>query len=244
MLNSLKLKLRKNGEFLYVKGSPHRVKVPSMNEKFCLFLGMLWGDGWIVRRDVAERKSQWRIGIVEDDKKLIKTFKTLVKEILGIEAKILDRKTKYEVYFNSRIIYEILNRVFEFPDGKKKGKLKIPSIILHSNRLICSFLKGLFSTDGSIVFSQSYPRIVLDSATLTLIEDVKKALKNLGFNPRVSVWNRRNGSKLYRLHLNGWEQTLLFYRKINFIGEKANKLKKYITNSPGIAPSRAQTRGI
>jgi hypothetical protein len=57
---------------------------------------------------------------------------------------------------------------------------------------------------------------------------VESALKKLGFNPRIHVWNRKNNRKLFGLYLNGKRQTILFYKKINFIGEKKYKLRNFI----------------
>jgi len=81
---------------------------------------------------------------------------------------------------------------------------------------------------------KNYPRIELNSATLELIKDVEKALKKLGFAPTVYTWKRKEDNKLHGLYLNGEKQIKLFYKKINFIGEKYNKLEKYIKS---IAPA-------
>ena len=212
--------------FVYLKGSHHRIKIPRLNNDFAVFLGLMWGDGWLTNRKLAVAKGDWRIGFVEDDRPLIGVFCELTKALFCVHANVRDMKTKCEVYFNSRIIYELLSKSFGFPDGEKIGKLRIPKTI--NRAFIADFLRGLFSTDGKFGIYKNYPRIGLESATKGLIKDVEVSLKTLGLNPKLYVWNRKGGNKLYGLHLNGKEQTILFYKKVNFVGEKANKLDNYI----------------
>lgn len=227
-VKKLKLKVYADKGYIHVKGSSHKVNIPNLDEDMALFLGMLWGDGWIVNRSAAKTKGQWRIGIVEDDRSLIRYFIYLTEKIFSIKPKINDRKTKLEAYFNSRIVYEILNRTYAFPDGEKIDKLRIPKDIIKSKKLSMAFLKGLFSTDGKFTIYKQYPRVGLDSATLSLIKDVEKVLSKNNFNPRVYTWNRKDGNKLYGLYLNGLNQVNLFHWNIGFVGEKANKLQTFI----------------
>jgi intein/homing endonuclease len=233
IFKNISIRIDKNG-LVYVKGSHHRINLPVIGEDLALFLGIMWGDGWAVNRKIAALKGQWRLGIVEDDKIIIDNCVLLSKRLFGVPFQICDRKTKYEAYLNSKIIYEILTSIFKFPDGEKKGKLRIPAKILQSRNLIIPFLRGLFSTDGKFVLYKNYPRIELNSATLELIKDVEKALKKLGFAPTIYTWKRKGGNKLHGLYLNGENQVKLFYKKINFIGRKYNKLEKYIKS---IAPA-------
>jgi intein/homing endonuclease len=121
--------------------------------------------------------------------------------------------------------------VFEFSDGNKK--LNIPIQTKRSLTLLIPFLQGIFSTDGKFVIDRGYPRIGLDSATRSLIEEIDYILKKLGLNPRKYVWNRKNGNKLYGLYLKGKKQVKLFAQKINFIGKKNKLLNEYIKS---IAP--------
>ncbi len=234
--NELNLKLYHLRGLSYVKGSGHRVKIPKLDKDLALFLGILWGDGWISKREVAEKKWNWRIGIVEDDIPLIKHFIILTEKVFSIKSKIHDRKTYLEAYFNSRIVYEFLNKIYGFPDGKKIGRLYIPKVIADSNELVSSFLAGVFSTDGKFVVYRDYPRIGVDSATLIFIEDIKNTLIKLKFKPTFYTWNRKKGNKLYGLYLSGFEQVTVFHEKIGFIGEKANKLEHFLANNAPLRP--------
>ena len=244
----LDIKHNKNEDLFYVKGSGSRVKIPLLNKNLALLLGILWGDGWLASRKVALKNYSWRVGIVEDDKPLIYKFIELTNEVFGITPKIHDRITKLEAYFSNRIVYEILNRIYHFPDGDKINRLKIPAQVLESDELTKQFLSGLFSTDGKfIIMRKNYPRIGLDSASLEFIKEAEMALIRLNFNPRFSVWNRKTGNKLYGLCLNGFEQATKFHKEIGFIGEKANKLSYFLANSAPLrrfSPVESMSRGI
>ena len=230
--NCLDLKHTQNKGLFYVKGSGSRVKIPSLDKNLALFLGILWGDGWLASRKVAIKNYSWRVGIVEDDKPLIYEFIELTDKIFGVRPKINDRKTKLEAYFSNRIIYEILNRVYNFPDGYKINRLRIPKVIFNSKELMSAFLSGVFSTDGKFTVYKNYPRLCVESASLEFTEDMKLGLINLGFNAKLYTWNRKEGNKLFGLYLNGLNQVKKFQSEIGFIGEKANKLEHFLTKQP------------
>lgn len=230
-------KLKNNHNLFYLKGSKHRVKFPPLNKELALFLGILSGDGWIISRNKAILNSQWRIGLVEDDKLLINYYLLLCKKLFNVYPKTFDRKTKIEAFINSRIIYENIIQNFNFPDGEKINRLRIPKQILKSRGMLKCFLKGIFSTDGKIDLYHSYPRIGVDSATVNFTKDIDIVMKKLGFNSKIYIYNRKKGNRLYSLRINGFEQVLKFYNEIGFIGEKEKRLQKLINQNKSIAPS-------
>ena len=232
----LKMELYVENDLFYVKGSIHRLKIPNLDKNLALFLGIVWGDGWLYQRQKAIKNYSWRIGIVEDDKPLIQHFVNLTDKVFQIKPKLNDRVTKTEAYFNSKIVYELLTNVYGFPDGYKIGRLHIPKQILSSTELMSSFLSGIFSTDGKFVVYNNYPRIGVDSATLIFIEDIKNGLLKLKFNPTFYTWNRKKGNKLYGLYLSGFKQVTMFHKKVGFIGEKANKLEQFLANNAPLRP--------
>ena len=227
----LNLGLYVDKDLFYVKGSAHRVKIPNLDRDLALFLGIVWGDGWLSQRQKAIKNYSWRVGIVEDDKPLIQHFVNLTDKVFQIKPKLNDRITKIEAYFSSKIVYELLTKVYGFPDGYKIGRLRIPNQIIDSAELMASFLTGIFSTDGKFVVYKKYPRIGVDSATLIFIEDIKNALLKLKFKPTLYTWTRKKGNNLYGLYLSGFEQVTMFHKKIGFIGEKANKLEHFLANN-------------
>jgi len=165
---------------------------------------------------------------VEDDKFIVLSFDSLVRKVFSVKPNIHSRHGKYEIYFNSRVVYEILTRIVGFPDSGKIGKLRIPEVIKGSELSIAAFLRGIFSTDGKFVVHEGYPRIGLDSATREFLDDIELVLRQVGFRPRRSVWQRRRGNPLFSVYLNGIGQTRLFQDKIGFIGRKRQILEQFL----------------
>lgn len=143
-------------KYLCLKGSRHKITYPVLNEDFALFLGLLWGDGWVTNRRNSLHYGHWRIGLVEDDEIIIATFNSLVRKIFSVKPNVHPRVGKCEIYFNSRVVYEILTGIFSFPDGKKVGRLRVPKAVRGSEILITAFLRGIFSTDGKFVVHKGY----------------------------------------------------------------------------------------
>ena len=226
----------KSGGYFYVKGSHHRIKIPDLNQNLALFLGLLWGDGWITRRAIARVKQDWKVGIVEDDNALLPYVHKLIKDLFSIDAHIYNKGNYYYIMFSSRIIYELLNQTYGFPDGEKKDRLYVPKQILSDTKLSKAFLNGLFSTDGCLTFTKwltkKYPRISFSSASIDFTKEIFYLLKEFGFVPHLNSYSRRVGNPLYTIRLNGLEQAKLFHKEINFVGDKQSKLENVILNSP------------
>src|SRR3989344_2620292 len=94
----LKLKLYSHKDLFYIKGSAKRIKIPDLDINLALFLGIMWGDGWLLKREKAKKDGNWRIGIVEDDIPLVNKFISLTEKLFSIKPKINDRITKQEAY--------------------------------------------------------------------------------------------------------------------------------------------------
>lgn len=234
MLNQLEINLKTikiNGDkYLYIKGSGKRIKFPRLNPDMSSLLGLISGDGYLYDKEKAKDNSQWRIGFTEDDIIVIKKFEYLVDKVFGIKPTTYLRKgTYFESYFNSRIVHEVLNKIFKFPSGKKINRLRIPKQVLSSRKYYIPFLRHLYSTDGRFIKYKNYPRIGVESATQAFLLDVERLLRKENFNPRAYTWNRKKGNKLYGLYLNGESQVKLFYRKIGFIGKKQKVLKRHLS---------------
>ena len=223
------LKISKNGNsFLYIKGSSHRIPASiKVTDDLALLLGFLWGDGCIngVRNSV--KKHDWRVFFVGNDEEVNKTYTELVKSVFNIIPGEYVRKNKTEIYFRSRLVYDILNKQFGFPDGEKIGRLRLPDAISNSGKMP-HFLCGLFSTDGCFTLYRGYPRISLSSATYDFIAGIKHEMDRLGFRPTVTVQKRKIGNNLYRLNIHGRQQAMIFFDKVSFIGSKQHKLKNYL----------------
>ena len=90
-------------------------------------------------------------------------IKGMFNQLFNLNVSPKKFKTVYGFYIYSKGLFNYLNKVLRIPKGKKNN-LTIPNYILNnSDEIKCSFLKGLFDTDGSFNPRKNgkyvYPRI-------------------------------------------------------------------------------------
>lgn len=221
--------LYKKEQFYYVKGSKHRITIPKLGPELALFVGMIYGDGWLVSRPKDLSKGRWGIGLVEGDIEVVGKFINLGKDLFNLNFKLYVKKRKsyyYEVRANSRILYEFLFQNFELLGGFKSKIIKTPKII-KQNCLIEPFFKGLFSTDGSLSKKiLSYSTISID-----MITEIEIFLKNNGFNPKINIQLKDRKNPLYTLRIRGFSELFQFEQLIGISGKKDKLLKEIINHN-------------
>jgi hypothetical protein len=221
-------RVRLIGKRYGVQGSRYLVALPThMTKKLALFLGLFYGDGSLVSFKSAARNGSWRIDFSEGDEEVVRLFAKFGKEVFDVDFKVQCRGTWYATYTRSKIVYRFLSRICGHPTGRKTGKLRFPEVLISSNAR-CKFLKGIFSTEGTVYSCNvNQPRIALTMQEEKLTDEMYKELKKLGFKPAYSV-EKREKRKLYKISLYGRKQAKLFGQKIGFIGAKRRKLEKLL----------------
>jgi len=114
--------------------------------------------------------------------------------------------------------------------NKTKRELRIPTWITSNENFIKSFIRGLFDTDGCIYRKySSYIQIQLKLANKTLMEDVRLALVNLGFNPTKLIFDfdKTHNSKRWKFYLSRQAEIHRFIKEVGFRNPKhGNRYKK------------------
>lgn len=121
----------------------------------------------------------------------------------------------------------------------KKSKVaerRLPKKILNgSKKEVSSFLRGWFSADGSVDFHKTKTRVSLTSSSVYALREAQILLAKLGI--RSSVYDLshkkvRVGEKEYSrssmLHIVQATAVARFAEQINFLDEKADKLKRLV----------------
>jgi DNA-binding transcriptional regulator WhiA len=131
--------------------SPVNIKtIKCLDSKLSYLIGIIYADGSLSNCwKTLKKKGKFRfeISITDESKENLEFINKLLKGVFGIKTNV---KTAYNgrwyrILFSSSILHRLLNAVFEMPMGYKKGKLKLPKIILSSNVEIKKyFLKGFF----------------------------------------------------------------------------------------------------
>ena len=150
----------------------------------------MFGDGYI-------GENPYEVAITEnslEDLKHIYKVKGIIKSLFGLDFKVKFDKNKNAVYLRcySKPLVLFLNEKFNFPIGKKKGKLKVPFFIAQDCNYFKYFVRGLFDTDGSIYIRRK-KNLVLEiiSADFKFLEEIKHFLNTLNYNAG------RSGKNLY-----------------------------------------------
>lgn len=178
----------------------------NLNSKTAELIGMHTGDGTLYK---TKSTLVWELrGSLNE-----KEYYNHVKELLESIFKDLIFKPKYRsggkngCYGVQTCKKEVTNFfiVHGFESGCKTYTIEVPDYInIASKRIQCSFVRGLFDTDGCLRFERinnnvnyDYPKIEFCFASRKLRDSLYSLLKKLGFRPY--VW----GKKHYSLCLAG-----------------------------------------
>lgn len=163
------------------KDKSKTLKVPKeVDEDLGYLAGILISDGHIAKNDIE-----------------FCTFEEGIRK--SVQERLIKKFGKCETYYDGNRVYlcntfasYYFNRVFGIPAGKKAYKVRIPEIIFKSdNKVIASFIKGLFDGDGTVNAGLSYKTYSKD-----LAEGLTYLLARLG----IYSYIRSNG-KEHRLNI-------------------------------------------
>lgn len=163
--------LNNGGKEVRVTSKNQKIKrFINIDEKFCRFLGIWYGDGHICTRKNKDGITvPTGIGITssKDNTELIK-FCTEIKEYFGIEPSMhsMINQNTHQILYNSKI----LGLIFENLYGKGfKGKKLFKEIYQFDTKLVVSFIEGLISSDGCVTDKGN---IILTMANQNLIHQI------------------------------------------------------------------------
>lgn len=191
-----------------------------LTEDIAYFVGLLIGDGSIVRQNL--------ISFSNVDQDVIERFFDIAHTVFGVNHIRQSNKSDYH-------IYDIfLRKYFEFIGLEYDGshKKKIPNCILSAPKnIVKKTLQGLFDTDGCGEKST----ITYSSVSLDLIRQMQTLLLNFGVVSSTKSKEDKYGNHSYLLSIYG-ENAEIFNREIGFLCEKkriravALASKKHNTN--------------
>ena len=121
-----------------------------------LLLGMFVGDGCMSIGHNGFGYRTYPIAFVNTNKKYVESFKRLFYKIFQVKGSFFlnRRKSKKGFMALSKMfqeIYNLFNKEFEMPMGKKSAIVRIPSFILNADITIKKyFFLGYLITDGCI----------------------------------------------------------------------------------------------
>jgi len=214
------------------------------NNNLAYLCGVFAGDGSLNFRASRSEYFLKCVGNPKDEKGFYKKqIGPRFKNLFGFmpKLKLYDRNTTYGFTVYSRALVLYLTRNIELPLGVKYACLKIPPPFLQQQRLLVSFIRGLFDTDGCISFKKKYrsipyyPVISFSSKSSSFVKEVSTILTKWGFNLFDYYNYKRKGPRtkegftcISGVEMNGNDNLILWQKRIGFFSSKHNKkINKY-----------------
>jgi ribonucleoside-diphosphate reductase alpha chain len=191
------------------------------------WLGYWVGDGDITTSDHVSL-------YVGNDEKLTNYFLPVTQQIAG-NCSLISANNQLRVDVHRKDFANLLRKITGVKLSSDSNKKTVPEIILKSDSTAQrSFLRGLFSADGSVYDSNGTPTISLSSTSKELLNQVQLLLLSQGI-PSTLTKEKMAGSKnfnektyrtlpTFRILISG-ERAWRFYKKIGLLGDKTQKLE-------------------
>jgi intein/homing endonuclease len=165
------------------------LKLPkAVDENLAEFLGILGGDGHVLRYVHHSGSIEHVIGVSGNSQKDRKYFENflcpLIIKLFNIKTKIEKHKGQNTIgiQFRSKGLLYYLEQLGVHVG--KKDNWSVPNIIMQKDNLSRAYLRGIFDTDGCIslkTYNHSYPVIKIKQKSRKAIEQLAELLKDLGF---------------------------------------------------------------
>lgn len=202
-----------------VRGSAHEVFWPNYDSyDLGVLIGMIYGDGNLIRRQEASRTGKWRIEFCEGDLSLVRGYASLTHRLFNVRPTVRDRITWYEAYYRSRIAYDFLTYAAEHPNGKKAGRLAIPGIARKSASTMLGFVGGLFSVEDSAKVN-SNARLAMEMLEPGLVQSLYVELRKFGFTPHTYHYPK-DGKIMFGLYAYGLKDCSEFLGRVGLFGKE------------------------
>ncbi len=186
----------------------------AINKDFAYFAGIFTGDGNF------NRKRTLRISTSSPS--ILGFVKHYCNNLGLVVGK--DKGHKYDYYIPSKSFYVLLNSI-GISDKNKSGSVQIPKIFFKNKKLLASFLKGVFDTDGSMYGSV----VELLSKSKKMIEGVSFGLLCYGIYSVIKEKYVKKYGKYYRLLIQNHNNLTAFHKNIGFGDKsKSRRLDQYV----------------
>lgn len=156
-----------------------------------------------------------------EDKEYVISILKIYEKYFGIKANLRKWSGVIGFQFFSKDVFNFFKSL-NIPTGKKHNA-EIPLIIMKSNKkILASFIRGIFDTDGTVYFERKngkyYPRIQLKITSKAVAMQIFEIL-NRNFEIRATLYKRRerpNWKVSYFVEIRGVKNLVVWIKKIGF----------------------------
>jgi ribonucleoside-diphosphate reductase alpha chain len=234
--NSKQLPFTVTREFKGRNGRTYKASLPGVwSGDLGILLGWLVGDG-----NLHGKNESVFFYFGKDDLGALNKIRTALKNFYGKEAVLCDRGPEWQLSINSKLLFKFFENL-----GIKRlaayDKCVPQTLFTAPKEAVIGFLKGLFSSDGTVNYIESKSSYVrLSSASLRLLKEVQILLINLGIFSRIYENRKPAGLSSFRyINQKGQKRSyqarayheleisrqdvVEFLKKIGFIGNRNEK---------------------
>jgi len=197
-------------------------------------IGIHLGDGFL-----SNKKNNFRLkGNKKDEKEYYDTYiKNLYKKLYNLDINLKEYETTYGFEIASQALWHFKTNILEIKSGRKDN-ISIPKIIKTKDiKILTSFIRGIFDTDGSVSFISAYgfkkyyPHIGITLKSKNLIDEIYEILVMLGFEPK-----KYKEGDYWKIHLRGYKRLERYSKLIGWNNPKhLNKVKQWKNTYPKLS---------
>jgi len=192
-----------------------------LDENLAFILGNYMGDG-------NTSKDGLRFAINYEDDQLIEILENSFVNIFSLPSNYSEtaKGDCISYYFNSKILrkfFEINNFVKDKGNhGEGAASAFIPKQILKSRTsVLCSFIRGLFDTDGTVCHNNDVPIVEFSTVSEKLAKQLQIVLLSLNIACKVSPVKNKSGFSenrrtIFRVRVSSLTDVLQYKEKIGF----------------------------
>lgn len=235
--NEIKKKVK---SIVTLKSIPYGKEGKNYPEKVYEFMGYFIGDGSFCRNKQHQKHNKdYYLGLSLglDYKEVIKNLIKPLKDLKYVKNYWLSKTRKGDLKINGLKLIKLISKDFRDKNGKKC----IPKWLFEEKeKNITSFLRGLFSSDGTVIMRNGTPIIRYTTIDEGYIKEIRRLLYRVGIANSVFKENKKNiyktKNKIYST--GSYSKHILiknkdiFLEKIGFILERKNILSKIKKDEP------------
>ncbi len=183
-------------------------------------IGIHYGDGFL-----SKTRNEFRVKGHKIDERTYYDLhiKKLYKSLFNINLPLKDYEDTYGFELTSKALWTFKTNVLGITPGRKTH-IRLPELLKTTDlRLTIAFLRGLFDTDGTVVFASKYgyekyyPKIEIWQRSTTFAREAASLLQMLGFEPLLYSQPHWDGLGIF---LYGYYRFSRFYHLIGFHNPK------------------------
>lgn len=210
-----------------------------LNHKLAEIAGMFAADGSMQKQHIC----MWG-NIIEDKEYYDIYLAPLFSQFFDKKLNIHEKRSNsvYGFYLCKKEAINILNKILEFPIGKKTYVVKVPSMIMESKdpKIYASFIRGFTDCDGCLNFFRrgegyknfkrkfnTYPRIIITSVSKNIIDQISTMLKFLRIKHTIEIKKKLKKNKVnpFCILVRGEKRLNQWIKRIGF--KNPAKITKY-----------------